>query len=77
MLLLLSFETWNVYGIKIQFNIRGVRVFDFKPQHTLSFVIWYFNINYDLSLKKREKFEPRIMIEPVYIKISKQKIHHY
>ena len=30
---LLSFETWNVYGIKIQCNIRGVRVFDFGPQH--------------------------------------------
>ena len=28
----LSFETWNVYGIKIQFNILGVRVFDFVPQ---------------------------------------------
>ena len=28
----LSLETWNVYGIKIQFNIRGVRVFDFGPQ---------------------------------------------
>ena len=26
----MSFETWNVYGIKMQFNIRGVRVFDLR-----------------------------------------------
>ena len=37
---------------------------------------------YDLSLKQREKFEPRIYnietaIETVYTKISEQKIHHY